>query len=687
MKRLVSLMAIAALGLCAAGCSDDEVETPEVKDPVINAPSSINVASDAHQDKITYTIENAVDGASISAVTPADWIGSFDYATAGEVRFDVEANTDDVRTSTVTLSYPGAQSVTVEVIQALTERVVVEQDVYEVDFTAQSISIVVKANATTECSIAEGVDWITPAQNTSALSDKEFRFDIEANDGDAREAVLSFICGTVCETVTVKQAAADLLAKIADEGLREFVKENFDTDGDGMLSASEAEAVTGLEYTAGAATAEGIEIFPNLTTLDLRNSTFATLDLSKNTKLQNITLNYCTSLSSIDLTGCTDIVSLNVGLCSALTSIDLSGMPQLNEFIGYSSGLTSLDTSHNTELTRLTVYSSKIVTLDLSNNAKLTSLNAGQSTLESIDLSNNTALTTVSLEGSSKITSIDLSNNVALMNVTLDNCDLRTLNTDTLSDLLVLSLSGNNNLESLNISKNLQLETLYALCYPGGGDGTYKLYMLRLQEETVNLWVSWAAEKIYVDEEQDDENLADKITNSRLQSYVMSNFDINGDGILTKAEAEAVTSIVCSDVSDPSGIELFPNLEKLSLQWGYFSTIDLSGNPKLTELDLFQCTSLTELDLSGNTALKTVNAQYSKIKTLNTDALTALESLTVSNCLYIETLDISKNTNLSVLNAVCYVGGGDGSWTLKLLHSQDDSVEMSLACCDKVYVD
>ncbi len=876
MKKLASLLSVAALCFGLAGCSDDNTESPEVKAPVIKATAPASVAATAHQEKIAYTIENPIEGESIEAATTAEWITSFNYATAGEVRFDVAANEGDARTATVTLSYAKAQTVNVEVrqmaaaenielsqdklvfvtaggdiavtvtsgrawtlegesdwltpskksgangdevvftatknegddpreaeftfkcgsetalltaTQGFEERMIVDKSVYELDFSAQTLTVTLQANAETSCAIAEGADWIKPAAGTSAMEQKSFAFDVAKNEGAAREAILTFTCGKVSEQVTVKQGDANLLMRITDEKLREFVKANFDKNTDGMLTEAEAAEVTEIVFKDGVTSAEGVEIFPNLATLELPNSSFTTVDLSKNTKLTAVGFNNCKTLESINFTGCSELLSVNIGLCSAFKSIDLSGMTKLTEFIAYASGITTLDTSKNTELKSLTVYSSQLSTLDLSANTKLTKLNAGCKNLASIDLSANTALTSLSLNSSPLLTSLDLSANTALTNVSAEACDLKTLEIAHLTELVSLTLSQNNHFESLDISKNEKLKSLYCLCYPGDGESTYDLYLLRSQEDTVSLWLGYCCNKIYV-----EPDLSGMITDEAFRKYCLDNFDTNKDGKLTQTEADAVTKIetaiasaegigiftnlteiranysTCStiDLSKNTKLELFymssntnlesinwtgcpvlrdviisgctkltsidtsnmPALEEMRAQtsgltsfdapnspklWHLtiyatklssldvskypalvnllagqtgISSIDLSANPLLQKLDLTTCRNLTELDLSANTALTSISLNECNFKTLNTDNLAELKTLSIDANNNIQKLDISKNTKLTNLSARCLPGDGEGSFDLYMLRSQEETVSLWLThCCNKIYVE
>jgi hypothetical protein len=59
---------------------------------------------------INYTVENAVDGASVTASADVDWITIVDNSVAGKVSFSVAENTTtDSRAGIVTIVYPGAK--------------------------------------------------------------------------------------------------------------------------------------------------------------------------------------------------------------------------------------------------------------------------------------------------------------------------------------------------------------------------------------------------------------------------------------------------------------------------------------------------------------------------------------------------------------------------------------------------
>lgn len=87
--------------------------------PIIKpSKSSLAAVAAGETCSLDYTIDFPVLGKSISASSDQTWVNSFDCSTAGKISFTVDANTGAARTATITLSYEGADDVTVSVNQA-----------------------------------------------------------------------------------------------------------------------------------------------------------------------------------------------------------------------------------------------------------------------------------------------------------------------------------------------------------------------------------------------------------------------------------------------------------------------------------------------------------------------------------------------------------------------------------------
>lgn len=122
----------------------------------------------------------------------------------------------------------------------------------------------------------------------------------------------------------------------------------------------------------------------------------------------------------------------------------------------------------------------------------------------------------------------------------------------------------------------------------------------------------------------------------------------DGDA-LSQDELNGVTELYVAHayIKDLTGIELFPNLEKLDCKNNNLTRLDVSKNTKLTKL-YCEFNQLTGLDLSKNTALTELDCALNPLTSLDVSNNTALTYL---DCNYnqLTGLDLSKNTALTKL--------------------------------------
>ena len=136
------------------------------------------------------------------------------------------------------------------------------------------------------------------------------------------------------------------------------------------------------------------------------------------------------------------------------------------------------------------------------------------------------------------------------------------------------------------------------------------------------------------------------------KAYCIENFDSDGDGEVSYAEAKVVTYIDVhkKGISSLKGIEHFTSLTSLSCLSNQLTSLDMTKNIALTYLD---CVSnqLTSLDVSENTALTNLRCGGNQLTSLDLSHNTALIQLwCYSNQL--TSLDVSKNKVLEYLH--CY---------------------------------
>ncbi|WP_109435853.1 immunoglobulin-like domain-containing protein [Aquimarina sp. AU119] len=156
---------------------------------------------------------------------------------------------------------------------------------------------------------------------------------------------------------------------------------------------------------------------------------------------------------------------------------------------------------------------------------------------------------------------------------------------------------------------------------------------------------------------------------------------IANDNTVYTSRIENVTDLDISrlTVSDATGIEGFIALENFRCFENPLSDIDLSQNVALLTIDIGK-NNLTSLDLSTNTALTSVSCSRNQITSLDVSQNTLLETLGCSNNL-INSLDVSNNTALKKLS--CYSNPlGSLDVTKNLLLEDLDCVDTGLTVLD-----
>ena len=155
------------------------------------------------------------------------------------------------------------------------------------------------------------------------------------------------------------------------------------------------------------------------------------------------------------------------------------------------------------------------------------------------------------------------------------------------------------------------------------------------------------------------------------RDYIMTITDKNENEALSQEDLEKVTEIcLYSDqAKDLTGIEYFPNVERIDVNGLGLTKLNLSNKWKLTYLN---CSSnnLTSLDLSEATSIQDLNCGGNRIKQINLSACNSLiklnswhnslNSINLSDCnelqeLYLiennlRSLDLSDNRNLKILH-------------------------------------
>ena len=209
------------------------------------------------------------------------------------------------------------------------------------------------------------------------------------------------------EIQSIEKADGDIVIKdsFPDEEFRNYIRDNFDTDGDGILSSDEIDKVDYIDVSdkSNIQSLKGIEHFVNIADLFCDGTGITNLDVSKNTALEFL--------------NCGD---------TGITNLDVSKNTALKTLRCYNTGITSLDVSKNTALEFLYCSDTGITSLDVSKNTALGTLYCDGTGITSLDVSRNTALETLNCMATG-ITSLDVSRNTALLGLFVGGNNLKWL--------------------------------------------------------------------------------------------------------------------------------------------------------------------------------------------------------------------------------------------------------------------
>jgi Leucine-rich repeat (LRR) protein len=136
-------------------------------------------------------------------------------------------------------------------------------------------------------------------------------------------------------------------------------------------------------------------------------------------------------------------------------------------------------------------------------------------------------------------------------------------------------------------------------------------------------------------------------------ALISAGVDINDDGEISYAEAEAITSlaVIEKSISNMTGIEAFVNLVYLDCGWyNQLTSLNISNNTALTYLGCNH-NQLTSLDISNNTALTFLSCEFNQLTSLDVSKNTALLGLICSEN-QLTSLDVSGCNALTEL--YCY---------------------------------
>lgn len=405
-----------------------------------------------------------------------------------------------------------------------------------------------------------------------------------------------------------------------------------------------------------------------LKSLITSQTNISTLDLSKNTALTNLDLSSIKPLTSVNLKNGKNTLLTTVNIkqnpllsCVSVDDVAFAETTWKNKEIWTTYALTCgepaytsipdpafesalIDAGYDVVLDGkiLTARAAAIKTLNLQSKGSIADLTGIE------DFIGLESLTTPSIGISLK--SVNLSKNIALNTLIVNNSQFASLDLSTNKALTKLEVTNNKSLKELNLqNKNNSILTATNLNLTN--NATLACILVDDPAYSNTNWTSkkdnWATfntvcsppkytsipdiefEKVLInagiDDVQDGKVLTSRIAIEKKIDYRSTNYN---------------------KITDLTGIEDFAALEFLSTP----STLTKLDVTKNTALKTLNCSvlNLTELDLTNNPNLVTLNCGGNKFTTLNLSKNLALESLDVTSS-SLKSLDLQNNVNLTSL--------------------------------------
>lgn len=335
-----------------------------------------------------------------------------------------------------------------------------------------------------------------------------------------------------------------------------------------------------------------------------------------------------------DLTGIEDFVNvtnLQLGY-GALSSIDISKNTLLEELFLNDNELSTIDVSSNTLLKRLGVMRNPVIaTLDVSNNLLLEELFIDNTAINSIDVSKNENLWKFYARWGI-LTGIDLSNNTNLIDVRLRGSDnliyanLRNGNNINIIGFDVREMSSLNCITTDDVQSQLMIDFSQGKTFSADCGNVY------IPDENFEIYLETHTAS------GDEVQLGDLIS--------------MGDGVMNhltlRSSVESVTSLNVNgkNISSLQGIEAFSSLEILYCIGNQLTELNLSQNTALTNLEC-QSNQFTSLDVSNNLALRVLGCANNLLTEIDVTKNLALTGIWCTNNL-ITSLNLDLNTELNL---------------------------------------
>nr|WP_321228193.1 leucine-rich repeat domain-containing protein [uncultured Psychroserpens sp.] len=234
-----------------------------------------------------------------------------------------------------------------------------------------------------------------------------------------------------------------------------YTSYDVDSNNDGEIQVSEAEAVKGLRLGNNSITSLiGLEYFTNLEYLNCEDNLITDIDVSNSITLEYIECDD-NGLLNLNVSNCINLVVIN---CSEnqITNINLSNTPSLEYLNCSNNELTNIDVNNNNNIKTLYATGNPFISVDVAQNPNLEFLALSYSPITELDVSQNPNLENLEFPYC-QVSNIDLSNNPNLIQLYAYNNQLTNLDVSNNFNLERLWCFGNP-LEVLNIKNGSSME-------------------------------------------------------------------------------------------------------------------------------------------------------------------------------------------------------------------------------------
>ena len=309
-------------------------------------------------------------------------------------------------------------------------------------------------------------------------------------------------------------------------------------------------------------------------------------------------------------------------------NMDIYAAENLEKILSFKGVLPIANNDKLTSLDELQYYRN-VTGLELNNNKNLAGkidLSKYPQITERVIIQNSPLVTEINVKGLDKITELSANYMDGLKNLTLEgnsklqklsahhNKAIENIDASNLPSLINLDTYYSSNIKTINTTNSPNLNN-----FNGISNGSLQNF-IGLSENS-KLQVFWAS-------------------GSKIESYDFSKMTNLRDINLASAKVKEIKGLSVAGA----------NLQSLQLSNTHVASLDISNNPNLTSIDLYNVKEMTVLDVTHNPKLTSLRIPFTSISSLDVSNNTKLTSLSVAHC-KLSTLDIRNIPNLTTFYA------------------------------------